>query len=47
MEIKEILKKKKLHIFDMDGTLVNLEELNRTSYTQTVKKYFSLNLTPH
>lgn len=46
MEIREILKKRKLHIFDMDGTLVNLEELNRTSYSQTVKKYFNLNLSP-
>lgn len=45
MEIRKILEKKKLHIFDMDGTLVNLEELNRTSYSKTVKKYFNLNLT--
>ncbi len=45
MEIKENLKNRRLHIFDMDGTLVNLEVLNRTSYAQTIDKYFKLSLT--
>jgi beta-phosphoglucomutase-like phosphatase (HAD superfamily) len=44
MQIKEITKSKKVHIFDMDGTLVNLEELNKYSYATTIEKYFKLKL---
>ncbi len=44
MDIKEIALNKKLHIFDMDGTLVNLEELNRLSYSSTINRYFNITL---
>jgi len=42
MKLKEILKRKQCHIFDMDGTLVNLEKLNHSSYASTIEKYFKI-----
>jgi HAD superfamily hydrolase (TIGR01509 family) len=44
MELKHILDNKKLHVFDMDGTLVNLEELNRSSYASTINEFFNIEL---
>ena len=35
-----LLNTKQCFIFDMDGTLINLEELNHTSYSNTIKEYF-------
>ena len=38
------LKQKNNYIFDMDGTLINLEKLNKESYSNTIKEYFNLDL---
>jgi len=46
MKSKEILANKKCNIFDMDGTLVNLEELNQSSYASAIEKYFNMGLEP-
>ena len=40
----EELKTKQCFIFDMDGTLVNLEELNKKGYQLTIKKFFDIEL---
>ncbi|MBD3329349.1 HAD-IA family hydrolase [Candidatus Dojkabacteria bacterium] len=40
----ELLDDKQAYIFDMDGTLVNLEELNFRSYSKTLKEKFGSRL---
>jgi HAD superfamily hydrolase (TIGR01509 family) len=44
MNIESLLIGKNNFIFDMDGTLVNLEELNRTSYQNTIDDFFNFEL---
>ncbi len=39
------LNKKKAFIFDMDGTIIDLEELNHKGYADTIKKSFDIELT--
>ena len=41
--VKEI-KKKKAFIFDMDGTIIDLEELNYKGYAGTINKFFKIRL---
>lgn len=36
----EIINNKDCYIFDMDGTLINLEELNHNSYSNTINEFF-------
>ena len=43
--MKAIINSKNTFIFDMDGTLVNLELLNRNSFKDTVKLFFNHKLT--
>ncbi|WKZ31551.1 MAG: HAD family phosphatase [Candidatus Dojkabacteria bacterium] len=38
--LKQKLEQATTHIFDMDGTLVNLEELNFTTFEQTIQQKF-------
>lgn len=45
MEIKELLSKKKYFIFDLDGTLVDLEDLNYNSFKNVVQKHFNVEFT--
>jgi HAD superfamily hydrolase (TIGR01509 family) len=40
----EQLREKSCFIFDMDGTLINLENLNHTSYSNTIKEYFDMEI---
>jgi HAD superfamily hydrolase (TIGR01509 family) len=43
-DISRELKTKKSFIFDMDGTIVNLEDLNRKGYKDTIRKFFDIGL---
>lgn len=43
-KFKEQIKSKRMFIFDMDGTILDLEELNHQSYLGTVKKFFWIDL---
>lgn len=43
--LQQTLNKKQYFIFDMDGTLVDLEELNHKGYAVTVEEFFALTLT--
>ncbi|MBN2100428.1 HAD family phosphatase [Candidatus Dojkabacteria bacterium] len=42
--IKEEIRRKKAFIFDMDGTIVDLEQLNYRGYADTLKKFFNIDL---
>lgn len=42
--MNRLIENKRVHIFDMDGTLVNLEEFNKCSYSSTLEKYFNMKL---
>lgn len=41
---EEKLSNVKAFIFDMDGTIIDLEELNHKGYTDTIYKYFKIKL---
>lgn len=43
-ELKGILRNKKAYIFDMDGTLVNLERLNYEGFRYVIRNNFNLEL---
>lgn len=43
MNIKDI-NNRKVHIFDMDGTLLNLENVNYSAYARTLKDFFGTEL---
>lgn len=45
MKIREMLKNKSFFIFDLDGTLVDLEDLNFNSFKTVIDKYFDINFT--
>jgi HAD superfamily hydrolase (TIGR01509 family) len=42
--MEDLLSTKQCFIFDMDGTLINLEELNHTSYSNTIKEFFDMEI---
>lgn len=44
MEIKQALEEKQYFIFDMDGTIVDLENLNFEGYKGTIKKFYNMDL---
>lgn len=44
IQLTRILQTKTAFIFDMDGTIIDLEELNYSGYKQTVKNFFNLDL---
>lgn len=46
-ELLQQIVSKGAFIFDMDGTILDLEELNHGGYSETVKKYFNLDLSNH
>jgi beta-phosphoglucomutase len=43
-KLQNQLKTKKAFIFDMDGTIIDLEELNHKGYAETIKKFFNITL---
>ncbi|MDD3648221.1 MAG: HAD family phosphatase [Candidatus Dojkabacteria bacterium] len=47
LNLKNLLKTKEAFIFDMDGTILDLEDLNFKGYASTVKKFFDLDLDNH
>lgn len=42
--LKEVISQKKLVIFDMDGTIIDLEELNFTCFAKTLKNKINFDL---
>ncbi len=43
-DLNKILKTKTAFIFDMDGTILDMENLNYSGYKETVKEFFNLEL---
>ena len=41
----QVLKDKECYIFDMDGTLIDLEKLNHNSYSNTINEFFGKEVT--
>lgn len=47
MTLEKILKNKTVYIFDLDATLVDLEQVNRKAFQTIFKKYLNTDLTDH